>query len=88
MRLSARACFLVVPFQSLIEKLVVYRLDAFVAIVDVQMRAASVYIFSFELAAVVIDRAFADLSTDRSFHKSHFLSPSGRSRGSVTLVKE
>ena len=60
---------LVVPFQSLIEKLVVYSLDALVAIINVQVRAASVYIFSFEFAAVVIDRAFTDFSTDRSLHK-------------------
>ena len=59
----------VVAFQSLIEKLVVYGLDALVAIVNVQVHAASVYIFSFEFAAVVVDRAFADLGTDRSLHK-------------------
>lgn len=60
---------LVVAFQSLIEKLVVYRLDAFIAIINVQVRAASVYIFSFEFATVVIDRTFTDLGTDRSLHK-------------------
>ena len=59
----------VVPFQSIIEKLVVYGLDALVAVVNIPVGAASVYIFCFELAAVVIDRAFADLSADRSFHK-------------------
>lgn len=45
---------IVVAFQSLIEKLVVYRLDAFIAIINVQVRAASVYIFSFGFATVVI----------------------------------
>ena len=60
---------LVVPFQSLIEKLVVYRLDAFIAIINVQVRAASVYILRPKFAAVVVDRSFADLGADRSLHK-------------------
>ena len=61
---------LVVPFQSLIKKLVVYRLNAFIAIINVQVRAAPVYIFRFEFAAVVIDRAFTNLGTDCPFHKT------------------
>lgn len=60
---------LVVPFQSLIEKLVVHSLDALVAVVDVQMSSASVYILRPKFAAVVVDRSFADLGTDRSLHK-------------------
>ena len=60
---------LVVPFQSLIEKLVVHGLDTLVAVVNVQVCAASVYIFGFEFAAVVINGAFTNLGTDRSFHK-------------------
>ena len=60
---------LVVAFQSLIEKLVVYRLDAFIAIINVQVRAASVYILCPKFATIVIDRAFANLGADRSLHK-------------------
>ena len=60
---------LVVAFQSLIEKLVVYGLDALIALVDIQVCAASVYIFGFEFAAVVVDGAFPDGNADRSPHK-------------------
>ena len=59
----------VVAFQSVIEKLVVHGLDSLIAIVDIQVCAASVYIFGFEFAAVVVDRAFADLGANRSLHK-------------------
>ena len=60
---------LVVAFQGFIEKLVVHSLDALVAVVDVQMSSASVYILRPKFAAVVVDRAFTDLGTDRSLHK-------------------
>ena len=60
---------LVVPFQSLIEKLVVHGLDALVAVVNIPVGAASVYILCPKFAAVVVDRAFAHLGADRSFHK-------------------
>ena len=60
---------LIVAFQSFIKKLMVHGLDTLVAVVDVQMCAASVYIFCPKFAAVVVDRAFADLGTDRSLHK-------------------
>ena len=60
---------LVIPFQSLIEKLVVYGLDALVAVVNVQVCAASVHILCLKFAAVMVDRAFTDLGTDRSLHK-------------------
>ena len=60
---------LVVAFQSLIEKLVVYRLDAFIAIINVQVRAASIHILRPKFAAVVVDRAFAHLGADCSLHK-------------------
>ena len=60
---------LVVAFQGFIEKLVVHSLDALVAVVDVQMSSASVYILRPKFAAVVVDRSFADLGTDRSLHK-------------------
>ena len=53
----------VVAFQSLIEKLVVYGLDALVAIVNVQVHAASVYIFS-----------FAELSSPAAFIRSSNIS--------------
>lgn len=65
----ASGLFLVVSLQSLIEKLVVHSLDALVAVVDVQMSSASVYILRPKFAAVVVDRAFANLGTDRSLHK-------------------
>ena len=51
------------------EKLVVYRLNAFIAIINVQVRAAPVYIFRFELTTVVVDGAFPDGNADRSLHK-------------------
>ena len=60
---------LVVAFQGFIKKLVVHSLDALVAVVDVQMSSASVYILCPKFAAVVVDRSFADLGTDRSLHK-------------------
>lgn len=60
---------LVVPFQSIIEKLVVYGLDALVAVVNVQVCAASIHILRPKFAAVVVDRAFANLGADRSLHK-------------------
>ena len=60
---------LVVPFQSLIEKLVVHGLDTLVAVVNVQVCAASVHILCLKFAAVMVDRAFTDLGTDRSLHK-------------------
>ena len=60
---------LVVPFQRLIEKLVVHGLDTLVAVVDVQVCAASVHILCLKFAAVMVDRAFTDLGTDRSLHK-------------------
>ena len=59
----------VVAFQSFIEKLVVYRLDALVAVVNIPVGAASVYILCPKFAAVVVDRAFAHLGADRSLHK-------------------
>ena len=65
----ASGLLLVIAFQSFIKKLVVYRLDALVAIVDVPVGAASVYILCPKFAAVMIDRAFADLGADRSLHK-------------------
>jgi len=51
------------------------------------MGTLSVNIFSSKFTAVVVDRAFSHHSADCSFHKYHFLSSSGVSRGSVTLVK-
>lgn len=45
----------VVAFQSFIKKLVVYRLDALVAVVDVQVCAASIHIFGFEPSGIVVD---------------------------------
>ena len=60
---------LVVAFQGFIKKLVVYRLDALVAVVNIPVGAASVYILCPKFAAVVIDRAFTYLCADRSFHK-------------------
>ena len=60
---------LVVPFQSLIEKLVVYGLDALVAVVNVQVCAAFIHILRPKFAAVMVDRAFANLGTDCPFHK-------------------
>ena len=65
----ASGLFLVVSLQSFIKKLVVYRLDALVAVVDVQVRAASVHILCPKFAAVMVDGAFADLGADRSLHK-------------------
>ena len=59
----------VVAFQSFIKKLVVHSLNALIAVVDVQVCAASVHILCPEFAAVVVDRSFADLGTDRSLHK-------------------
>ena len=53
----------------MVEKLVVHGLDALIAVVNVQVGAAPVYIFRFEFAAVVIDRAFTNLGTDCPFHK-------------------
>ena len=60
---------LIVAFQSFIKKLVVYRLDALVAVVNIPVGAASVHILCPKFAAVVIDRAFTYLCADRSFHK-------------------
>ncbi len=51
------------------------------------MCSAAVYIFSFELATVMIDRAFTDHCAYRSFHKISHPFLIRRSRGSVTLVK-
>ena len=59
----------VVAFQSVIEKLVVHGLDSLIAIINVQMCAASIHILCPKFAAVVIDRAFTHFGTDRSFHK-------------------
>ena len=59
----------VVAFQSFIKKLVVHSLNALIAIINVQVRAASIYIFGFEFSAVMVDGAFADLGADRSLHK-------------------
>ena len=59
----------VVAFQSFIKKLVVHSLNALIAIVDVPVGAASVYILCPKFAAVMIDRAFADLGADRTLHK-------------------
>ena len=59
----------VVAFQSFIKKLVVHSLNALIAVVDVQVCAASVHILCPEFAAVVVDRAFAHLGADRSLHK-------------------
>ena len=43
--------------------------DIFIAVVDIEMRSVTVNIFRFELAAVMIDRAFTDHCAYRSFHK-------------------
>ena len=60
---------LVVAFQGFIEKLMVHGLDALIAVVDVQMGAASIHILRPKFAAVVVDGAFTHFGTDRSFHK-------------------
>lgn len=44
-------------------------LDAFVAVVDIEMAARTIHILRFEFAAVMVDGAFADLGADRSLHK-------------------
>ena len=46
-------------------------LDAFVAVVDIEMAARTVHILRFEFAAVMVDGAFADFNADRSFHFPH-----------------
>ena len=51
------------------------------------MCSTAVNIFRFELAAVVIDRAFTNHCAYRSFHKISHPFLIRRSRGSVTLVK-
>jgi hypothetical protein len=51
------------------------------------MCSAAVYIFSFELAAVMIYRAFTYHCAYRSLHKISHPFLIRRSRGSVTLVK-
>lgn len=61
--------FLIVAFQSFIKKLVVHSLNALIAVVDVQVCAASVHILCPKFAAVMVDRAFTDLGADRSLHK-------------------
>ena len=61
--------FLIVAFQGIIKKLMVHSLNALVAIVDIPIGAASVYIFCPKFAAVVIDRAFTHLCANRSLHK-------------------
>ena len=60
---------LVVAFQGFIKKLVVHGLDALIAVVNIQVCAVSIHILRPKFAAVVVDRAFTDLSTDRSLHK-------------------
>ena len=60
---------LVVAFQGFIEKLVVHSLDSLVAVVNIQVCAVSIHILRPKFAAVVVDRSFADLGTDRSLHK-------------------
>ena len=53
----------VVAFQSFIKKLVVYRLDALVAIVDVQVSTASIHILrpKFELVLDTLDKELGGL---------------------------
>ena len=68
----APACtglLLIVAFQGFIEKLVVHSLDSLVAVVNIQVCAVSIHILRPKFAAVVVDRSFADLGTDRSLHK-------------------
>ena len=60
---------LVVAFQGFIKKLVVHGLDALIAVVNIPVGAASVNVFCPELTGIVVDRAFANLGTDRSLHK-------------------
>ena len=48
-------------------------LDAFVAVVDIEIPARTVHILRFEFAAVMVDGAFADFNADRSFHFVHSL---------------
>ena len=60
---------LVVAFQGFIKKLVVHSLNSLIAVVNVQVRAASIHILRPKFAAVVIDGAFTYLCADRSFHK-------------------
>ena len=60
---------LIVAFQSFIEKLMVHGLDTLVAVVNISVGAASVYIFCPKFAAVVVDRAFTHLCANRSLHK-------------------
>ena len=65
----AAGLLLIVAFQSFIEKLVVHGLNPLVAVVDVQMGTAAIYILRLELAGIMIDRAFSHLNANRSFHK-------------------
>ena len=63
------------------------RFNIFITVVDIKMRSATVYIFSFELAAVMIDRAFTDHCTYRSLHFITSNLQNFTVLGSVTLVK-
>ena len=65
----ASGLLLVIAFQSFIKKLVVHSLNALIAVVDVQVCAASVHILCPKFAAVMVDRAFTDLGADCSLHK-------------------
>jgi hypothetical protein len=61
--------------------------DIFIAVVDIEMCSVIVNIFRFELAAVMIDRAFTDHCTYRSLHFITSNLQNFTVLGSVTLVK-
>ena len=79
--------FIVLLFKCFVKQFVIDFFDVFIAVVDIEMCSAAVNIFSFELAAVMIYRAFTDHCAYRSFHKISHPFLIRRSRGSVTLAK-
>ena len=82
------SCLLIiVSFYCFIKQFVVDFLYRFVTIINVQIRSATVNIFCFELAAVVIDLAFTHHCAYRSLHLYTSNLINLLVLGSVTIVK-
>ena len=58
----------IVSRSGAIEQFVIDLLDRLVTIIHVEVGTLPVYVFSLELATVVVDRSFPDPGADRSFH--------------------
>ena len=78
----------IVPFQGFIKQFMVDLFNWFITVIDIEVGACRIHIGRFELPAVMVDGAFPNLCTDRSFHiLSHPIHPLRKQRAFVTFCE-